>query len=244
MKHRPLIGLTGSLTGDGPLDGLAQCARTYVEAVVAAGGVAVVIPPQEDLEGALAVLETFDGLLFTGGRDIHPQRYGQAPHPRTEPLDARREAWDLHLCAAALGSSRVPVLGICLGVQEMNVAAGGSLIQHLPDLGRGQEHRAPETGDRLHAVRLAPGSRLAALLGTDRILVTTRHHQAVDRVGGEGVVAARAEDGVIEAVEWGGPDRFAVGVQWHPERNQDSPESRALFAAFVEACKAWRAHRH
>jgi len=240
---RPLIGLTASLSGTGPLDGALQCPRAYVEAILAAGGMPVAVPPPENLDGAEGLVAGLDGLLLTGGRDVHPRRYGAAVHPKAELLDPRREAWDLRLVQAAWSCPGFPVLGICLGIQEMNVALGGTLVQHIPDLGSGQEHRAPESGDRLHAVRLAPGTRLAGLLGAATAHVTTRHHQALDRIGAGGTVMALAEDGIVEAVDWGGPDRFVVGVQWHPERNSESPESRALFQAFVAACEARRLAR-
>jgi gamma-glutamyl-gamma-aminobutyrate hydrolase PuuD len=236
MSSRPLIGLTANLSGTGPLDGAVQCPRAYIEAVTLAGGLPLALPPQDDLESVCGLLAALDGLLLTGGRDIDPRRYGQPTHPRAELLDPRREAWDLRLFSAALEQADLPVLGVCLGIQEMNVATGGTLVQHIPDRGGGLEHRAPETGDRLHSVRLTPGTRLAAVLGTETAQVTTRHHQAVDRIGHGGTAVAVAEDGIVEAVDWGGDERFAIGVQWHPERNGDSTESRALFAAFVAAC--------
>jgi putative glutamine amidotransferase len=236
MTCRPLIALTANLSGSGPLEGAAQCPRAYVEAIAAAGGLPVVLPPQVDLAAAATVTMRFDGLLFTGGRDVHPQRYGQVPHAAVEVLDAGREAWDLELLRAALRHPTLPILGICLGIQELNVVLGGTLVQHVPDLGGCIDHRAPETGDRLHAVTLCAGTRLAARLGVAVLPVTTRHHQGLDRLGQGLVVSARAEDGLVEAVEWGAPGRFVVGVQWHPERNAESPGSQALFGAFVAAC--------
>jgi putative glutamine amidotransferase len=239
MTRRPLIALTANLSGTGPLDGAALCPRSYVEAIAAAGGMPVVLPPQAEATLAAALAARFDGIVFTGGRDLDPRRYGQAPHAAAELLDLRREAWDLQLLAGALRHPALPILGICLGIQEMNVALGGSLIQHLPDLGGPVDHRAPESGDHLHEVTLEAGTRLAAILGSAPLRVTTRHHQGLDRLGAGLTVAARAADGLVEAVEWGPPGRFAIGVQWHPERNADSPASQALFGAFVAACRSW-----
>jgi putative glutamine amidotransferase len=238
MSRRPLIALTANLSGTGPLDGAVLCARAYTEAIAAAGGMPLVLPPQAAGLGAVALLSRVDGIVFTGGRDLHPRRYGQTPHPGAEFLDPLREAWDLELLEGVLRHPTLPILGICLGIQELNVACGGTLIQHVPDLGGNLEHRAPETGDRLHGVSLGAGTRLAAVLGGGPLQVTTRHHQAVDRVGRGLLVAARAEDGLVEAVEGAAAGRFVIGVQWHPERNADSPASRALFAAFVAACAA------
>ncbi len=238
MTRRPLIALTANLSGIGPLDGAVQCSRAYVEAIAAAGGVPVVLPPQAELTVAAALTARFDGVVFTGGRDLHPRHYGQAPHVAADVLDPRREAWDLELLRCALRQARLPILGICLGIQELNVVLGGSLIQHVPDVSTRLEHRAPEAGDRLHTVTLVAGSRLAGILGGGSLAVTTRHHQAVDRSGQGLVVVARAEDGLVEAVEWATAERFVIGVQWHPERNADSPGSQALFSAFVAACAA------
>ena len=236
MTHRPLIALTANLSGTGSLDGAALCPRAYIEAITAAGGLPVVVPPQADVELAAELTARVDGLLFTGGRDVDPRRYGQVPHAAAELLDPRREAWDMQLLECALRHPSLPVFGICLGIQELNVALGGTLIQHVPDLGGSLDHRAPETGECLHPVTLCQSTRLAALLGGKTQQVTTRHHQAVDRVGKGLVVAARAEDGLVEALEWALAGRFVVGVQWHPERNADSPASQALFEAFVAAC--------
>jgi len=238
MTSLPLIGVTANTLGNGAFDGSVQCPRAYLDAVSAAGGTPVLVPPLADPSAAVAaaVIARLDGLLLSGGRDVPPSRYGQAPHPASEPMDPRRDAWDMRLLECALAQGRLPVLGICLGAQQLNVALGGTLVQHVPDLGGGLEHRAPEAGDRLHAVTLVPGSRLAAVLGKDTVDVTTRHHQAVDRVGRGVVAVARAPDGLVEAIEGVDPGRFFVGVQWHPERNYESPASRALFAAFVAAC--------
>ena len=240
MSHKPLIGLTSNLTGSAAADGLVQGPCAYVEVIVAAGGLPVLVPPLADTALAAAVPGRLDGLLFTGGRDLQPARYGQAPHAEAALLDPRREAWDMELLARALATPGLPILGICLGLQQLNVALGGTLTQHVPDLGRGLEHRAPKTGDLLHAATVRAGTRLAAILGAGSIEVTTRHHQAVDRVAPDAVVAALAPDGLVEAIEGPSADRFVVGVQWHPERNPESRESRALFAAFVAACGSWR----
>ena len=238
MRLGPLIGITANTTGAGLYDGMAQCGRGYIDAVAQSGGVPVVLPPLIGAppEALAALCRRLDGILFSGGRDLLPARYGQAPHPASEPLDPRRDAWDMGLLEAALACPGLPILGICLGIQELNVAHGGSLLQHVPDRGSPIEHRAPETGDRLHAVSVAPGSRLAAIVSAGVIEVTTRHHQAVDRVGAGLVVSARAPDGLVEAVEGADPERFLLGVQWHPVRNPEAPASRALFEAFIAAC--------
>lgn len=240
MPRRPLIGVTANPGGAGVLEGLMHCPRAYVDAIAAAGATPILLPPLMDVssQSVATVVDRLDGLLLSGGRDVHPCRYGQAAHPACELLDPRRDAWDMQLLECALARRGLPILGICLGIQQLNVALGGTLVQHVPDLQGDLEHRAPPTGDRFHAVSVTPGTRLASILGAGMAEVTTRHHQAVARPGRGAVPVARAPDGLIEAIEGLDQSRFLVGVQWHPERNPDSPASRALFAAFVAACAA------
>ncbi|KAB1947854.1 gamma-glutamyl-gamma-aminobutyrate hydrolase family protein [Micromonospora sp. ALFpr18c] len=197
--------------------------QAYVRAVTAAGGRAVVVPPDDQDADVVAVL---DGLLLAGGADVGPGRYGQPPHPRTEDRPDR-DAGELTLLAAALAAG-LPVLGVCRGMQLLAVAYGGALHQHLPDVVGHDEHRpAPGVyGD--HAVRFAAGSLAAAVLaGVDR--VNSYHHQAVADPGRLSVTGWAA-DGVIEAVEDPALP-FVLGVQWHPE-NESDPRP---IAALVEA---------
>ncbi|MDG4759518.1 gamma-glutamyl-gamma-aminobutyrate hydrolase family protein [Micromonospora sp. WMMD710] len=197
--------------------------QAYVRAVTAAGGRAVVLPPDDQDADVVAVL---DGLLLAGGADVGPGRYGQPPHPRTEDRPDR-DAGELTLLAAALAAG-LPVLGVCRGMQLLAVAYGGALHQHLPDVVGHDEHRpAPGVyGD--HAVRFAAGSLAAAVLaGVDR--VNSYHHQAVADPGRLSVTGWAA-DGVIEAVEDPALP-FVLGVQWHPE-NESDPRP---IAALVEA---------
>ena len=199
----------------------------YSEQVAAAGAVPVLLPP---VPGAAAAVNRLDGLLLAGGGDIDPGRYGAQPHPRTGRVSAPRDAAELELLDAALAAG-LPVLGVCRGMQLVNVARGGTLCQHLPnDAGHTP---APGTFGS-HPVRIAAGTRLAGILGTngDGVDVPTAHHQAVDRLG-EGLVAtAWAEDGVIEAVEPGtAGDPFLLAVQWHPEAGADPRLIGALVAA-------------
>jgi len=199
----------------------------YAEQVTAAGGVPVLLPP---LPGVAAVVDRLDGLLLTGGGDIDPGRYGAQPHPRTSRVSAPRDAAELELLDAAMAAG-LPVLGVCRGMQLVNVARGGTLCQHLPD---GAGHTPVPGTFGSHPVRVAPGTRLAGILGAngDGADVPTAHHQAVDRLG-EGLVAtAWTEDGVIEAVEPSAVgDPFLLAVQWHPEVGTDPRVIEALVAA-------------
>jgi putative glutamine amidotransferase len=208
--------------------------QTYVRAVVAAGGVPVVLPP---LPGLIdQVLPRLDGLVVAGGPDVDPVRYGAEPGPDTQPPDRARDDAETGLLAAA-SELDLPVLGICRGMQVMNVVRGGTLVQHLPAV-VGTDVHCPIPGRYAwHDVEVVPGSRLASALGAREgvpVSVPTYHHQAVDALGADLVVTAHAPDGVVEAVE--DPRRpFWLGVQWHPEAGEDVALFRALVAAAAEA---------
>ena len=204
----------------------------YAEQVAAAGAVPVLLPP---VPGIAAAVGRLDGLVLTGGGDIDPARYGAGPHPRTGPPSAERDQAELDLLAAALAVG-LPVLGICRGLQLLNIAQGGTLHQHLADLGpaRDADHTPqPGTFGR-HHVRVAEGSMLAGILPADRPLaVPTAHHQAIDRLGAGLTASAWAADGIIEAAELtdGAHHPFVLAVQWHPEASDDLRLFQALVAA-------------
>ncbi|MFI7574969.1 gamma-glutamyl-gamma-aminobutyrate hydrolase family protein [Micromonospora sp. NPDC049497] len=205
--------------------------EAYVRAVTAAGGRAVVLPPDDRDPG---VLEVVDGLLLAGGADVDPARYGQLPAPRTESRPVR-DAGELTLVTGALATD-LPVLGVCRGMQLLAVATGGALHQHLPDLVGHDRHRpAPgEYGE--HPVRFAAGSLAGRVMaGADR--VNSYHHQAIADPG-RFTVTGWSDDGVVEALE--DPDRpFLLGVQWHPE---NEPDPRPI-AALVDAAREWTDRR-
>ncbi|MGC4854260.1 gamma-glutamyl-gamma-aminobutyrate hydrolase family protein [Micromonospora sp. DT4] len=197
--------------------------EAYVRAVTAAGGRAVVLPPDDWDADVLAVL---DGLLLAGGADVGPGRYGQQPHPRTEDRPDR-DVGELTLLTAALATD-MPVLGVCRGMQLLAVAYGGTLHQHLPDVLGSEAHRPAPGVYGTHPVRFAPGSLAArTMVGVQQ--VNSYHHQAV-ATPGRLAVTGWASDGVIEAVE--DPGRpFVLGVQWHPENESDPRPITALVRA-------------
>jgi putative glutamine amidotransferase len=202
----------------------------YADAVDAAGGVPVLLPPASGSEeSARAVVARLDGLVVCGGADVDPARYGEEPHPRTAGWREDRDAWELALLGAAADAG-LPVLGVCRGMQLMAVAAGGSLDQHAPDVVGHEEHSpGGDVFGRL-PVRTAEGSRVRAAEG-DSLSAMCHHHQSVRSHPGY-EATAWAPDGMVEAMEAPG-ERFCVGVQWHPEVSRDRP----LFAALVAASR-------
>jgi putative glutamine amidotransferase len=202
--------------------------RRYADRVSAAGGIPVLLPPVPDVADALGQL---DGLMLSGGGDIDPARYDAEPAPETASVRAERDAAEFALLDAAM-SLGLPVLGICRGMQVINVARGGSLHQHLPAV-VGHDGHAPVPGAfGSHPVRIAPGSRLAAIVEAGRPDVPTHHHQGVDRLGRGLTATAWTEDGIIEAVELNAAESpFVLAVQWHPEAGDDPRLFRALVAA-------------
>ena len=207
----------------------------YVRAVERAGGRALLVPPSE--EGVEETLEALDGLLFSGGSDLDPGLYDQEPHGETFGIHEARDRAELALLKAALERD-MPVLAICRGSQVLNVARGGDLVQHLPDVIGDEKHKHTPGTFADHDVTLEEGTRLGSLLG-DRAPVKSHHHQGIGRIG-EGLrVAAHAEDGTVEAVE--DPDRrFAVGVLWHPEAGEDA----RLFEELVREAAEYRVARN
>ncbi|MDR2983296.1 MAG: gamma-glutamyl-gamma-aminobutyrate hydrolase family protein [Nocardiopsaceae bacterium] len=201
--------------------------QKYADQVAAAGGAPVLLPPVPGIEAAVPGL---DALIISGGPDIDPARYGEQAGPQTTVIRPARDGAEVALFAAALDGG-VPVLGICRGLQVMNVALGGTLVQHLPDV-VGHEGHSPTPGAMgEHKVTIGAGpSRLAGILGPGTIGVPTHHHQGIARLAARLTATAWAEDGTIEAVEVDGAG-FAIGVQWHPEAG-DEP---ALFHALIEA---------
>ncbi len=235
---RPVIGVTLDAEPAGGWSAFPWYAvrANYVDAVADAGGLPVALGHRPDLTNDM--LDAIDGLLVTGGAfDIDPALYGDGERHATVSLKAARTEAEIHLIRGAV-ERRMPVFGVCGGMQLLAVAAGGTLIQHIPDevegaLAHEQPNRRDEAG---HRIDVSPGSVLARLTGRDTMEVNSSHHQAV-RDPGTLVVSARAPDGVIEAIETPGVDAFCLGVQWHPEFRIDPGDAR-LFQAFVARAAA------
>jgi gamma-glutamyl-gamma-aminobutyrate hydrolase PuuD len=229
-ESRPVVGITTYL--EEAAWGVwarraALLPEAYLLAVSAAGGVPVLLPPQRPA-GARSALSGVDALVLAGGADIDPAAYRALPRPETTNTRPDRDAWDVALLREAL-SLDLPLLGVCRGMQLINVALGGDLDQHLPASGALPAHQPGPGRFGRHRVRLADRSVLGAVLG-DEVEVASYHHQGVGRLGTGTTAVGWADDGVVEAIEVGGP-RFAVGVLWHPEEHEEFTLFEALVAA-------------
>lgn len=243
-SSRPLIGMPADrrMVGAHPFH---MVGEKYARAVLdAAGGVPVLIPALADELGFEELLSRFDGLVFTGSpSNVEPHHYEGAPSEPGTLHDPARDATALPLIRRAIGAG-VPVLGICRGFQEMNVAFGGTLHQKLHEVPGHLDHRDDATQPLevqygpAHDVTLEPGGVLRTLSASERVKVNSLHHQGIERLGEGLVVEARAPDGVVEAFRVGGARQFALAVQWHPEwKVMSNPFARALFATFGDACR-------
>ena len=227
---KPTIGITFSHNVNNDPD------NNYIRAIEKFGGEPLTLYP-----GASYSLDDIDGLLLTGGGDIHPDNFGATLHPSLKYVSEARDALEIPLCRDALAADK-PILGICRGIQIMGVAMNGSLYQDIPTEYRGDtlQHQITDERDKdaWHPIEIEPNSRLSDIIGWRTDEVNSSHHQALEWIGTGFKVTARAPDGIIEAME--APSKtFVVGVQYHPERmpkdGELSPHSRKLFEAFIEA---------
>ncbi len=234
---RPIVGITSYAENarwgvwDVPA---ALIPLAYVDAIQAAGGRALLVPPSMD--GVEETLDALDGLLLSGGADIDPAAYGAEAHPETNGIRPDRDEAEVALLEAALARD-MPVLAVCRGSQVLNVALGGDLVQHLPEVVGHEGHKQVPGVFADHEVDVLPGTKLQELVG-DHSPVKSHHHQGYGRLGDGLQAAARAEDGTVEAIE--DPSRrFALGVLWHPEEGEDA----ALFTRLVDEAKRYREER-
>lgn len=239
MAHptRPFIGVNADFTPAGKtITAHLRLPIGYIDAIVAAGGLPVVLPPVGKEVELDSVLERLDGVLLSGGLDLDPRRHGLPTHLAVQTMPERRDDSDRLLVRHIL-ERRTPVLGVGLGMQQLNVALGGTLFLHLPeDQPRALPHRDATGAPHRHIVLVEPNTRLEEIYGGGEIRVNSAHHQAVRQAAPGMRICARAPDGVVEAIEAVDPNWFCVGVQWHPESETASALDAQLFECFVQAC--------
>jgi putative glutamine amidotransferase len=248
QNGRPLIGVTTSEVREAeriqqtpesePKVREMVLGLTYLRALEAVGALPMVVPPLPD-EAIGPLLDRLDGICLSGGPDLDPQSYGANPHTELGPTEPDLDRFELGMARGA-DAREMPILAICRGTQALNVARGGSLIQHLPEISEEIPHRQKNPGNETsHPIEIEPGSRLAMALGDDEVEIAAEldvnsfHHQAIERLGEGLKITARAPDGTIEGIE--DPSRpFVIGVQWHAETLVHRPYEAALFRNFVE----------
>lgn len=240
---RPLIGITCSMglgiysmTQENMPQLQHRMGDSYIQAITAAGGIPVIIPNNADLSVIRELVDRMDGILLSGGGDVDPALYGRRPNAHLGSVNPRRDAAELAIAQYVLNETDKPLLGICRGIQVMNVAMGGTLYIDLPSEGKLAHSLGMYQRDQVtHTISVERDSRLAAIMGAGENWVNSFHHEAVLAPADCFTVSALSTpDQVVEAIELPG-DRFAVGVQWHPEELTAREEAKALFRAFVEA---------
>lgn len=233
---RPLIGINADFfAATKTYAAHARVNAGYFDAVLAAGGLPVLLPPVGK-EGELDdLLDRVDGVLLTGGLDMDPRRNGQALTSSIQPMADRRDTSD-RLLVRRIVERQMPVLAIGVGMQQLNVFTGGTMFLHLPiDVPKALPHFDPAGGPHRHIVMLEPDTKIDEIYGGGELRVNSRHHQAVNTVGKGMRVGARSPDGVIEAIEAADQDWFCLGVQWHPEADTASALDMQMFECFVQA---------
>ena len=236
----PLIGITTNRYNTRTDDTTNSLSIAYTTAVRNAGGLPVMLPNEFPLDKLDDLIARFDGLIISGGGDIQTSRFNGVDNSAVDDVVVDRDELEIRLVQKAIQAD-LPLLGICRGIQVMNVALGGSLYTHIPDqfptdLKHSNPPPAFPRSHIAHTVTLESGSLLSSILGNSRVNVNSRHHQAVKDPAVGIFITAHATDGLIEGIEIPGK-RFAIGVQWHPENLQEHAEHRSLFSAFIQAAQ-------
>jgi putative glutamine amidotransferase len=233
---RPLIGINSDFfAASKTYAAHARVNAGYFDAILAAGGLPILLPPLGKEAEINALLDRVDGVLLTGGLDMDPRRNGQALTNSIQMMADRRDAHD-RILVRRLIERRIPVLAIGVGMQQLNVLTGGTLFLHLPlDFPKALPHFDPTGAPHRHIVLLEPNTRIDEIYGGGELRVNSRHHQSINTIGKGMRVGAKSPDGVIEAIEAEDQDWFCLGVQWHPEADTASALDMQMFECFVQA---------
>lgn len=238
MSKKPLIGLSTDFvaaTHDRPAYSVVSAG--YYDAITHAGGIPMVVPPIEDTNDLSMILDNLDGFVMVGGRDLDPRNDGYMLHPSVRAMDARRELFDRTLCRM-ISDRRMPIFGVGVGMQLLNVVNGGNLYLHIPeDLPKAIPHKDLHDPAHRHGLVVEPESVMERVYGDGEVRVNSMHHMAVDEVAPGFVITARCPDGVVEAIESRIDDWFALGTQFHPEANSASALDIRIFEEFIFAIR-------
>lgn len=235
MYAKPLIGVNADFrTAQGSQPSFSVVTAGYYDSITRAGGIPVVVPPMENEDDINAVLDKLDGFVMIGGADLDPRRDGFMLHPTVRPMDRRREAFDRRLMQA-IADRQLPVFGIGVGMQLLNVTMGGNLFLHIPeDLPTAIPHRDAQDPGHRHSLEIEANTLMERVYGDGEIRVSSRHHMAIDQVADGFQVTARCPDGVVEAIESDRPDWIAIGTQFHPENEAASALDVRVFEEFLD----------
>lgn len=235
MHTKPLIGInTDFRSAQGNQPAFSVITSGYFDSVSRAGGIPVAVPPVGDEDDINAILERLDGFILVGGADLDPRRDGFMLHPAVRLMEARRETFDRKL-VKAIADRKLPVFGIGVGMQLLNITLGGNLFLHIPDdVPNAIPHRDAQDPGHRHGLDLVPGTLMERVYGDGEIRVSSRHHMAIDEVATGFMVTARCPDGVIEAIESERPDWIAIGTQFHPENEAASALDVRIFEEFID----------
>jgi putative glutamine amidotransferase len=238
MLSKPLIGVNADYrAAQGKQPAFSVVTAGYYDNIIRAGGIPIVIPPLGTEDDIHAVLDRLDGVLLCGGADLDPQRDGFVLHPAVKPMDERREIFDRMLCRLVC-ERRIPVFGIGVGMQLINVTLGGNLFLHIPeDVPDALPHKDPQDPNHRHGLIIAAGSIMERVYGDGEIRVSSRHHMAIDELAPNFRVTAKCADGVIEAIESTDPEWFAMGTQFHPENEAATALDMRIFEEFIDGIR-------
>ena len=238
MSKKPLIGLNADFrAAKKETPAFSYLATAYYDAVTEVGGIPVVIPPLAESADLSCLLDMLDGVILVGGGDLDPRRDGFMLHPTVRPLDPRRETFDRTLMAT-IAERKLPVFGIGVGMQLLNLSQGGNLFLHIPeDMPNSLPHRDPLDPEHRHGLELTSGSLMERVYGDGELRVNSMHHMAVDEIAPGFEVTARCPDGIVEAIESTCEDWFAFGTQFHPEADSASALDMRIFEEFLLGVK-------